>query len=88
MGKHELGIEVDEVSFEQDYHTYKQSDTFDVSALRYYRPTFYSFIADSASADLAQTRLKPSGSVSRIFVQVLRAILSSKLNELLLNEHP
>lgn len=29
---------------EIDYQNYKKSDSFDVSTLRYYRPTFFSFI--------------------------------------------
>jgi hypothetical protein len=47
-------------------------------------PSFYSFIEETSTAEIASTRAKGNASVSRIFIQILRAILNSKLNEFLM----
>lgn len=48
-------------------------------------PSFYSFIEESITNDIAHTRHKGNGSVSRVFIQILRAIFNSKLNEFLMS---
>ena len=78
--KHELGLDVEESSFDIEYHKYKKTDIFDISSLRMYRPTFFSFLEESANPDLQACRGKGNNSVSRIFIQVMRAIILSKLN--------
>ena len=58
-----------------------------LSAFTYYCPSFHSFIEESLTSDISSTRNRNNSSVSRIFMQILRAILNSKLNEfLMLNE--
>ena len=47
-------------------------------------PSFYSFIEDSITTEISQTRIKGNCAVSRVFIQILRAILKSKLNEFLM----
>lgn len=47
-------------------------------------PTFYSFIEESITNEIANTRIKGNGSVSRVFIQILRAIFNSKFNEFLM----
>lgn len=52
--------------------------------MNYYRPTFFSFIEECVTNDIYTCRVKGSTSVSRIFIQVLRAILNCKINEFFL----
>ena len=78
--KNELGLEVDECAFDLDYHCYKKLESFEVAFLKMYRPTFFSFLEESSNPDLPNCRAKGNNSVSRIFIQVMRAISYSKLN--------
>lgn len=79
--KNELGIEVQDLSIDADYQNYKKNETFDVAGMKYYRPTFFSFLEESTNPDIQNCRTKGNASVSRIFIQVMRAITKSKLNQ-------
>ena len=86
--KNELGLELEELSLQADYQSYKKADPFNICELRIFRPTFFSFLEESVNQDIYNYREKGGTSVSRIFIQVIRSILNSKLNEFMFSENP
>lgn len=63
---------------------YRKHEEVNLTLFSYYFPKFYSFIEDSITTDITQTRTKGNTSVSRVFIQILRGIMRSKLNEFLM----
>jgi hypothetical protein len=51
-----------------------------LSLYSYFMPKFYSFIEDNITSEISNTRIKGNNSVSRVFIQITRAIMKSKLN--------
>lgn len=63
---------------------YRKHEEVNLVALNYFKPTFFSFIEECVTNDINGCRVKGSTSVSRIFVQVIRAIMNCKINEFFL----
>jgi hypothetical protein len=72
------------MGLEQDYLDYKGDEEVSLSSMNFFRPTFFSFIEECATNDIYTCRVKGGTSISRIFIQLLRAILNCKINEFFL----
>ena len=86
--KNQLGLDFQEIYVEEDYQNYKKADPFDISSLRLFRPTFFSFMEESVNSDIYNYRTKGGSSVSRTFIQVMRSVMNSKVNEFIYGDCP
>jgi hypothetical protein len=77
-------FELEPMGMEQEYLDYRKHEDVNLSVMSFYRPTFFAFIEECATNDIYTCRVKGSTSISRIFIQLLRAVLNCKVNEFLL----
>lgn len=86
----ELGLEFDNFSFDNEYNRIIKAHEIYLPQFSFYRPSFYKFIQDAQQNPLQQDSPiedNRTSELSRAFVQKMRCIMLSKLNEFCVEEN-